>query len=427
MTIQVIGLNSHTAPMSTRELFAFDQHGVQERLALWRKQFPDVEATLLSTCNRTELYFATEAQTNAPEFREVFPFLVARTRRDSQTDVSFDGSQTYLQTFKGFDAASHLFAVASSLESMILGEPQILSQVKNAYEIAVQAQATGPILNEAFQTAFKTAKRVSVETDLFKRRVSIPSVAIVDFALNIFEKLSDKSTLVLGAGEMAEETLKYLVEYGAQQITVANRSRDKAIDLAQRYHGKVADWQDRFDLIEHVDLIICATGATEPIVTLQDYQRLEAKRKHKPLFILDLSAPRNIDPELGKRPDVYLYCVDDLENACKKNQELRDKEIPKARIVIQEEAKRFIEEIEARQYIDAIKDLRDAWNHAKEIEVQRLLRKINCSEEDQQEIRYAFDKLVNKLLHSPTVSLRDAAKSESAPKIVELARRLFRL
>lgn len=426
MPIRVIGLNYRSASIDVRENFAMDSDAVAETLHEWRESFPGVEAALVSTCNRTELYFASDLDM-LPSYKEVFPFLVSPNRRNDG-EITFDRYRGAFQTKEDRDAAEQLFSVTSSLDSMILGEPQIHSQVKRAYELATAAQTTGPILNDAFQTAFKTAKRVTVETDVFKRRVSVPSVAVVDFALKIFERLSDKKTLVLGAGEMAEETLKYLADYGAKSIVVANRSREKAEKLAAQWNGRSADWIDRFDELATADLVIVATGASEPIVTLQDYLQVENVRKpDKSLFILDLAAPRNVDPQIGKRPNVFLYSVDDLEAACARNKELRDKEIPKARKIVQEEANRYLADVRARKSIEAIRRLRDGWNEIKEGELDRLLNKIECDPQQESEIRYAFDRLVNKLLHSPTVSLRNASQTESAPRLVEALKRLFRL
>ncbi|MBQ5790884.1 MAG: glutamyl-tRNA reductase, partial [Thermoguttaceae bacterium] len=273
----------------------------------------------------------------------------------------------------------------------------------------------------------KTAKRVSVETEVFKRRVSVPSVAVVDFALNIFERLTDKKTLALGAGEMAEETLKYLADYGARSVVVSNRSRDKAEKLAAVWNATVVDWDARFDALADADLVIAATGAQEPVVKLDDYRQIEARRRGRPLFILDLSLPRNVEPSVGDRPNVYLYSIDDLEAACVRNREIRDRELPKALRLVDEEAARFMTEIESRRSIDAIRKLRDGWNEIKEAEVERLFRKIGADPETEGEIRYAFDRLVNKLLHSPTTTLRADAQSPSAPALLDAARRLFRL
>ena len=425
MPIRVIGLNYRVASIDVREIFAMDSDAVASTLLEWRESFPGTEAALISTCNRTELYFASDLDA-LPNYKDVFPFLVAPKRRNTE-ETTFDRYCDFLQTMEERDAAEHLFSVTSSLDSMILGEPQIHSQVKRAYELATDAQTTGPILNGAFQTAFKTSKRVTVETDVFKRRVSVPSVAVVDFALRIFERLNDKKTLVLGAGEMAEETLKYLADYGAKSIVVANRSREKAERLAAQWNGRVVDWRERLQELATADLVVVATGASEPVVVLEDYLRTESVRKtEKSLFILDLAAPRNVDPQIGKRPNVFLYSIDDLESACAHNKELRDREIPKARKIVQEEATRFLADVNARKSIEAIRRLREGWNEIKDAELERLFNKIECDKQMEDEIRYAFDRLVNKLLHSPTVSLRNASQTESAPRLVEALRRLFR-
>lgn len=424
--IRIVGLNSRTASIEARELFSFDAAGAEKALAAWRAAFPNVEAALLSTCNRTELYFASE-KTELPDDATALTTILSVKMPETDAETLVVERADALHSFGEQDAAAHLFAVASSLDSMILGEPQILSQTKRAYELSSQAQTTGPILNAAFQKAFKTAKRVSVETEVFKRRVSVPSVAVVDFALNIFERLTDKKTLALGAGEMAEETLKYLADYGARSVAVSNRSRDKAEKLAAVWNATVVDWDARFDALADADLVIAATGAQEPVVKLDDYRRIEARRRGRPLFILDLSLPRNVEPSVGDRPNVYLYSIDDLEAACVRNREIRDRELPKALRLVDEEAARFMSEIESRRSIDAIRKLRDGWNEIKEAEVERLLRKIGGDPETQSEIRYAFDRLVNKLLHSPTTTLRTDAQSPSAPALLDAARRLFRI
>ncbi|MGI6401467.1 MAG: glutamyl-tRNA reductase [Thermoguttaceae bacterium] len=427
MPIRVIGLNSRSAPIDVREMFSFDITGAGEMLRRWRERFPNVEAALLSTCNRTELYFASDHSV-LPDYAKVFPFLVPPRRYDDSDAISYERFRDNFQSFEERAAVKRLFSVASSLDSMVLGEPQILSQVKRAYQLATSMNSTGPILNEAFQTAFKTAKRVSVETEVFRRRVSVPSVAVVDFALNIFERLNDKKTLVLGAGEMAEETLKYLSDYGVQSVVVANRSHEKAERLAARWHGSVIDWNDRFHAMTSADLVIVATGASEPIVTYEDYLQIESARNAgKSLFILDLAVPRNVDPQIGKRPNVYLYSIDDLKSACAHNKELRDKEIPKALKIIDDETAKFFTGIRARKSIDAICQLRNGWNEIKDAELERLLRKLNCDQHTEDEIRYAFARLVNKLLHSPTVSLRNASENESSPSLVEAIKGLFRL
>ena len=426
MPIRVIGLTNRSAPIEVRELFSFNATEVEDALIRWRENFPDVEATLASTCNRTEFYFATE-RSQLPSDEDVFPYLSPLRSQTAPSTLCYADYQSYFRRFDELDAIKRLFSVASSLDSMILGEPQILSQLKRAYEIAVKTNSTGPILNNAFQAAFKTAKRISVETEIFRRRVSVPSVAVVDFVLNIFEKLDDKNTLLLGAGEMAEETLKYLVDYGAKSIRVVNRSAEKAQNLAERWGGTRIEWSDRLEAMIDADLAVCATGATEPVITYDDYLGIEQRKKNgRPLFILDLAVPRNVDVKIGERPNVFLYSVDDLEAVCSHNRELRDKEIPKATKIVDEEAQKCMGDVNARKSIDAIKTLRNSWNDVKQAELERLFNKIQCDDHTREEISYAFDRLVNKLLHSPTVSLRDASQNNAETRLVEALRKLFK-
>ena len=202
----------------------------------------------------------------------------------------------------------------------------------------------------------------------------------------------------------------------------------KAEFLATKWNGSVVDWEGRAQALALSDLVIVATGASDPVITLNDYLAIESQRKSgKSLFILDLAVPRNVDPLLSKRPNVFLYSVDDLEAACVHNKKLRDQEIPKARRIVLEETEKFIANINARRSIDAIRQLRDSWNDVKNTELERLLRKIDCSAHTEKEIRYAFDRLVNKLLHQPTVSLRSASQNESGQRLAETLKKLFRL
>ena len=224
----------------------------------------------------------------------------------------------HLRLRAGDEAVQHLFTVAASLDSMVVGEPQILAQVKQAYQLATEEGSTGPLLHAAFQAALKAAKRVAGETTIQQRRVSIPSVAVADFAQQIFERFDDKHTLVIGAGEMAEETLRYLKDQGARDVTVVNRSPERALELAGRWGGRARPWDDLLAAMAEADLVISTTGAEEPIVTLEQFLTVEPRRHGRPLFILDLAVPRDFDPAIGDRPEVYLYSIDDLREACER-------------------------------------------------------------------------------------------------------------
>ncbi len=325
-------------------------------------------------------------------------------------------------------AMRHLFGVAASLDSMVLGEPQILAQVKQAYQAASELQSTGPLLHMAFQAAIRVARRVSSETAIHQRRVSIPSVAVADFARQIFERFDDKETLVIGAGEMAEETLRYLRDEGARRITVVNRSFERAIQRARAWQGQARPWEELHSALAAADLVISTTGAGKPVVTLEDFRRIHAARGQRPLLVLDLAVPRDFDPLIGDRPDVYLYSVDDLQAACQSNRLLRDKELPAAVRIVEQETRRFMADMYHRATGPVIQQLREGWHKPKEDELRRLMNRLpNLDQRAQDEIRQSFDRLVNKLLHPPLESLRDESQNGVPHGLLDALARLFQL
>ena len=252
-------------------------------------------------------------------------------------------------------------------------------------------------------------------------------MAVSDFALELFERLSDKRTLVLGAGEMAEETLRYLKDAGEKEIVVANRSREKAETLAERFGGHAADWNARLTELAAADLVIAATGADEPVITAEDYRSIAADRSDRPLFMVDLSVPRNLDERLGRIPNVYLYTIDDLEEACQRNRKAREREIPKANRIVTQEAESFLKELRLRDSGELIGELRRRWNEVKDEEIQRLFNKCGpLPSETESEIRYAFDRLINKLLHAPMRTLRDESTRGKPNGLLDAMFKLFR-
>jgi glutamyl-tRNA reductase len=377
---------------------------------------------LLSTCNRVEIYTAAEDAAAAPTHEQVAQF-VADFHSLPLYDIFDD-----LFERTGEDAARHLFTVAASLDSMVLGEPQILSQVKQAYELANRCNCTGPLTHGIFQAAVRVARRVQTETQLHQKRVSIPSVAVADFASQIFERFDDKQILIVGAGEMAEETLRYLQDEGAHHVTVVNRSFERAKELAQRWQGAVKPWERLLELLVKADLVISTTGATEPVVTLDDFRRIEPQRYQRPLFVLDLAIPRDFDPAIGDCLGVYLYSIDDLQTACSQNRAERDKELPAALHIVEEETARFMADLHHRATAPIIKRLREGWQQPKDDELRRLFNKLDqLDEKSRDEIRNSFDRLINKLLHPPLESLRTEAQTGPPHGLMEALKRLFQL
>jgi glutamyl-tRNA reductase len=422
MRLQMVGCSHHNAPLEIRERLAFNTEQAAAALARWRAEFPCTEAVLLSTCNRVEVYTATESAKEGPTHHQVAEFLAECHGLDlvSVFDDLFEQS--------GEGMVRHLFTVAASLDSMVVGEPQILAQVKQAYQLAQQHQSAGPLTHEIFQAALRVAKRVAHETAINERRVSIPSVAVGDFARVIFERFDDKRVLVIGAGEMAEETLRYLHDAGARQITVINRSHERALSLARRCGGRAAAWEDLDRLLVAADLVVSTTGAPQPIVTLERYRRIEADRFQRPIFILDLAVPRDFDPAISDCLGVYLYSVDDLATACERNRRQRDRELPKALGIVEEETQRFMAELHHRATGPIIQRLRQGWQSLRDHELRRLFNKLpELDEPSRAEIEQSFDRYVNKLLHPPLESLRDESRQGAPHGLLEALKRLFHL
>ncbi len=422
MKLQMVGCSHHTASVGVRERLAFNKDQAVEALARLRVKYPEAEAVLLSTCNRVELYVASETATACPSHHDVVEFL-----------AGFHGlnpEEVFNDLFErtGEDFVRHLFTVAASLDSMVVGEAQILAQVKQAYELATSVESVGPLTNAAFQAALRVAKRVTSETAIQQKRVSIPSVAVADYASQFFERFDDKKVLVIGAGEMGEETLKYLIDEGAHDISIVNRNLTRAEELAARLRGKAQPWEQLHACLVAADLVVSATGATEPIVTAAQYREIDKARYQRPLMILDLAIPRDFDPAIGDFNGVYLCTIDDLAKACAQNRREREKEWPKAERIIAEETARFMADLHHRATAPTIKRLKARADEVKADELQRLLNKLSTLDpKSQAEIRQSFDRLVNKLLHPPLESLRDEATHGTPHGLLDALKRLFQL
>jgi len=422
MKLQMLGCSHRRSSVAIRERLAFSPAQAEAALDDLRSRFPDAEAVLLSTCNRVEVYTAAEDPSRGPTHQQLAEFL-----------ARFHGLNVYeifdeLFERTGEDAVRHLFTVAASLDSMVLGEPQIVRQVKQAYDLALDRRTTGPLTNQIFQAALRVGKRVASETSINEKRISIPSVAVADFAKQIFERFDDKRVLVIGAGEMGEETLRYLQDEGARDVTVVNRNFERARSLAERWRGQALPWERLGEALAAADLVIGTTGASEPIVTLADYRRIEPARYQRDWFVLDLAIPRDFDPAIGDCLGVYLYSIDDLQAACERNRQERDRELPKGLKIIEDETARFMGELNHYATGPIIKRLRQGWQQPKDDELGRLFGRLpGLSDRDRQEIRQSFDRLINKLLHPPLESLRDESKHGVPHGLLDAIKRLFQL
>ncbi len=422
MNLQIIGCSHHQSNVSIRERLAFTDAQIKPFLEKFYLRFPDSEAVLLSTCNRTEFFAAGESNETLPSQQEMVNFL-AGERGISGTDI-----ENGLYRLTDRDAVRHLFSVAASLDSMVVGETQILAQVKRAYELAIESNQAIPLTHRIFQSAIQVARRVSNETTLHSNRVSVPSVAVNVLAKQIFERLDNKRILVIGAGDMANETLTYLKGEGGSDIVVVNRTLENAEILAHRFGGRIESWNRLPAEVAAADLIISTTGATGAVIDVPLFDSIESQRKQKPLFMLDLAVPRDVHPEIGDRQNVYLYTLDDLQKVCDRNLESRKNQFPKAMKILDQETDRFLSEMRGRASDSTIVALRDQANRTKEAELTWLMNRIgdDISEDQRAVIEQAFHRLVNKMLHSPLKSVRDDSEKGSN-SLLEAMRRLFQL
>lgn len=420
MNVQVIGCSHHVSSVSIREKLSFSEPQIRDFLERFRQTFPQSEAVLLSTCNRTEFYTAGKSLKQLPTSQQMIEFL-ASDRGVASGDIA-----PSLFTHQDQAAIGHLFKVAAALDSMVIGEAQILSQVKQAYQLAVDTGDRVPLTHQVFQSAIRVAKRVATETEIQTMRVSIPSVAVNVLSAEIFERLDNKRILVIGAGEMAEETLTYLIAKGGRDIVVVNRTRDNAIALSEKFNGQVAPWEDLESQIAAADLIVSTTGAREPIVTGRVFEQIIGAGRPQPLLILDLAIPRDFDSTVSEHANVFLYTLDDLQNVVQRNRKSRESQWPKAEKIIDQETTRFFQEAHRRNSGLTIAALKQQANGVKDAELERLLGRLNLSPEEEAEVEQSFHRLVNKILHPPLKSINSQPDHESGG-LLDAMKRLFQL
>lgn len=423
MKLQMIGCSHHDAAVEFREKVSFTSDQVSETLSAFRDRFPSCELVLISTCNRIELY--TSSSDDIDLDRDAVAEFLAK-QRCVRTDEVVD--QMIFRA--GVEAVEHLFTVAASLDSMVVGEAQILSQVKQAYDLACNSGSAGPLTHSVFQAANRAAKRVQQETSIHRRRVSVPSVAVGEVIPEVFDSLAKKRVVICGAGEMGQETLRYLKQAGAADVCVINRSYQRAVDLADEFGVRAERWESLPEQVVEADVLIGTTSATEPILDQAAFLPLHTKRRSRVLLILDLAVPRDFDPAIGSLDSVYLYGIDDLKAACQRNQRERQKEWPKAKQIIAEETERFIQSLHHRATGPVIQRLRSQAQELKQDELERLANKLKLGELDPavaKEIEKSFDRLINKLLHPPLASIRDDAAEGHRRGLLEAMRHLFNL
>jgi glutamyl-tRNA reductase len=415
-TILLLGVNHKTTPLAVREQLALGK-GYAEPLHALHNIAGCKECYLLSTCNRVEiLMIAREDEEMEERITELL----------FGTSVAPEHRQNYLYTYRNLEAVHHLFMVATSLDSMIVGEAQILGQLKEAYRHATEFKYTGPILNKLLHRSFSVAKRVRSETQIGASAVSI-SYAAVELAKKIFGTLEGKNVLLIGAGEMAELAAEHLVGQGVQTVVVVNRTLSRAMDLARRYNGSAASLEELFAQLEQADIVISSTGAPTIILHKQDMKPIMRARRNEPIFFIDIAVPRDLDPELNDLDNVYLYDIDDLQNVVEVNKSERDKEAIKARRIVDEEALQFQAWLDGLAVVPTIAALRKKADDICQGELERTLCRLHLSPDEQKIVEKMALSISSKLLHDPVTYLKEESCRDQNTIKVEMIRAAFGL
>lgn len=419
MFIVAVGINHKTAPVEVREKMSFSEHLMPESLAALRSYSKIKGAVIISTCNRTEIYAVAEDFKRGLE--NIHDFLAQKS------GISIDSLSDYLYNYRDHDAVYHLFQVAAGLDSMLLGETQILGQVRTAYELSLNSGNTDRVLNTLFQQAIRTGKRARAETGIDQHAVSI-SYAAVELARQIFKDLSGRSVLVIGAGKMSELTTKHLVTNGVSGVIVSNRSYDRAVALASQFDGIAVKFDDLFKYMERADIVISCTAASHYVVHQEQVARLMDKHPGKKLMMIDIAVPRDIEPDVREIPGVTVYDVDALQDVVDNNFDKRKRSAIMAETIIEEDTQEFITWLKTQFIIPVIAELKTRGEEIKQKELRRAYNRLGeLSKHDRKVISSLANSIVNQLLHDPVTRLKEYAITEKGPLYTEALQNLFNL
>jgi glutamyl-tRNA reductase len=424
MNLLTVGCSYRTAPVDIRERLAFRDAELTRAHTELDTGF-DCEAVILSTCNRVEVYAAGvgEAGEPAPDAEAVAAFLA------EFHDMPPSALRPHLYVHRDADAVRHLFRVAASLDSLIVGEGQIAGQVKKAYERATKDASVGPLLHALFRHARQVARRVRTETGIARGHVSVSSAA-VDYVKQVFDHFGDKTVLVIGAGKMGELTLRHLRQLRPRRIWVTNRSPDKALAVAKGCGGEAMPWERLDDLLAGADIVLSTTGAAEPIVTRERYERVAARRTGGPVVILDIAVPRDFDPGIHDGDRTCLFNIDDLKRIRDATLADRLRHVEPAEAIVAQEARNFLRDWARRKSGPVIARLTQEFEAKRQEVVQELLGRLNgrLNDADRRLIEGAFRLLQNRLLHGPITALtEEGASGPAGHTLLDALRKLFRL
>ena len=397
MAFKILGINHKTAPVALREKVAFSEDRLISALRALRQENGVAEVVILSTCNRTEVYWSGSASGE-----ELSQWL----ERHHGNDLDLAPS---LYNHQESGAVEHTFSVASGLDSMVLGEAQILGQLKDAYRVAQETGSTGPVLNKLFQAAFSAAKRVRSETRIGANAVSLAS-ATVSLARRVYSDLSVHSALLIGAGEMNALTARHFMSAGVKRMVIANRTLDRAQALAAEINAYAVGLTDLDKELAQADIVISCTASPTPLVTKRAVEAAIRARRRRPIFMVDMAVPRDIETDVADLEDVYLFSIDDLQQLVNENMQQREAAAGGARQVIAEEVNRFLAESRAQDAGPAIRALRQQAEGIRQQTVEQARRMVAAGKSSDEVIEYLANTLTNRLLHAPTQALRQAAE-----------------
>ena len=414
--LSLLGLNHTTAPLEVRERLAFDADGRRAAVEAFRKQF-NCEVVLLSTCNRVELYCG-----GSPTALEMIQFL-ANTRGIAGEVFA---AMTYQKN--GRSVVEHLFSVAASLDSMVLGETQILGQVREAYDAARQLSATGPLLNPLFQRAVAVGKEVLAQTTLGEGRLSVASVA-VDLARGIFDSFADKTVLSIGAGKMSHLVLQHLAALRPGRLLICNRDGEKARALVDRFGGEPAAFDDLNAHLAVADIVVSSTGAPHPIITRKIFDHLVRLRRYRPVFLIDIALPRDVEAAVGELDSVYLYNIDDLQKVVATTRDQRSSAASAAQVIVAEHVREFMQAHRVRELGPVIDTLYRRYHALAQEELARTIARMgNVTPQERAHLEEFARRVVNKLLHDPIRTLRHAdGAHQSRDQYLHAMQMLFNL
>jgi len=394
---KILGINHKTAPVALREKVAFSEDRLVAALRALRQESGIAEVVILSTCNRTEVYWTGLAGGD-----ELTQWLESHHGNDLQL-----ASNLYIH--QESRAVEHAFSVASGLDSMVLGEAQILGQLKNAYRVAKELGSTGPMLNKLFQAAFSAAKRVRSQTRIGANAVSLAG-ATVSLARRVYSDLSAQSALMVGAGEMNALTARHFASAGVKRLVIANRTVSRAQLLAAELKGHAAGLEELDKELCEADIVIACTGSPQPLITKRAAQAAIRARRRRPIFMVDMSVPRNIEPTIADLEDVYLFTIDDLQQLVDENLQQREEAAGGAKLLIEQEVARFLAETRVQDAGPAIRLMREQAEVIRQQTVDQARRMLSAGRPQGEVIEYLANTLMNRLLHGPTQALRQAAE-----------------